>query len=111
MKYEPKPITKPQIEVTEVTEVTEVLARKIVRSGLQNDAFLLANEDQLTRNCAKLAKNFAGIKIFFGKYVHKNCLIEHSVEKQETFFHGNNISWNQIFSNVFSRNVDFTKFW
>ena len=72
MKYEPKPITKPQIEVT---EVTEVLARKIVRSGLQNDAFLLANEDQLTRNCAKLAKNFAGIKLFFGKCTRKSATV------------------------------------
>ena len=43
------------------------LSRKIATSGLQNDAFLLANEDQLVANYAKWAKQFPKIQTFFGK--------------------------------------------
>ena len=35
---------------------------------------------------------------------------KHSVEKREIFSHRQNISWNQVFSNFFSKNVTFTKF-
>lgn len=41
------------------------LSRKIATSGLQNDAFLLANEDQLVANYAKWAKQFPKIQTFF----------------------------------------------
>ena len=34
----------------------------------------------------------------------------HSVEKREIISHQINTSWNQLFSNVFSEEVDFTKF-
>ena len=43
------------------------LSRKIATSGLQNDAFLLANEDQLVANYTKWAKQFPKIQMFFGK--------------------------------------------
>lgn len=51
-------------EVTKL-EVTKNLAKKIVASGLQNDAFLLANEDQLMKNCGQLAKYFSEIQPYF----------------------------------------------
>ena len=54
-------------EVTKL-EVTKNLAKKIVASGLQNDAFLLANEDQLMKNCGQLAKYFSEIQPYFGNY-------------------------------------------
>ena len=34
----------------------------------------------------------------------------HSVEITEILSHRKNISWNQVFSNFFSKDVDFTKF-
>ena len=65
MKLEPqRPL--PQSEATK-WEVAQDLAKKIVASGLQTDAFLLANEDQLMKNCAKLAMDFKGIQPYFGK--------------------------------------------
>jgi len=51
-------------EVTKL-EVTKNLAKKIVASGLQNDAFLLANEDQLMKNCGQLTKYFSEIQPYF----------------------------------------------
>merc|ERR550532_883746 len=41
------------------------LSRKIATSGIQNDAFLLANEDQLVANYTKWAKQFSKIQMFF----------------------------------------------
>lgn len=41
------------------------MTRKIVASGIQNDAFLLANEDQLVANCTKWAKEFPMIQPYF----------------------------------------------
>jgi len=41
------------------------LSRKIATSGIQNDAFLLANEDQLVANYAKWAKQFPKIQPYF----------------------------------------------
>lgn len=41
------------------------LSRKIARSGLQNDAFLLANEDQLHLNFDKWTKDFPNIQPYF----------------------------------------------
>ena len=60
----------PQTEVPGSIPETVVavdLAKRIVGSGLQTDAFLLANEDQLLKNCAKLAKDFKGVLPYFGK--------------------------------------------
>jgi hypothetical protein len=48
------------------------LSRKIATSGLQNDAFLLANEDQLVANYTKWAKQFPKIQMFFGKSYDRN---------------------------------------
>ena len=42
------------------------LSRKIAASGLQNDAFLLANEDQLVANC-QWAQDFPYTQPYFGK--------------------------------------------
>ena len=50
----------------------EELSRKIATSGLQNDAFLLANEDQLVANYTKWAKQFPKIQMFFGKSYDRN---------------------------------------
>lgn len=44
------------------------LSRKIAASGIQNDAFLLANEDQLVANCKKWAKEYPMIQPYFGNY-------------------------------------------
>jgi len=41
------------------------LSRKIATSGIQNDAFLLANEDQLVANYTKWAKQFPKIQPYF----------------------------------------------
>ena len=58
-------------EVTKL-EVTKNLAKKIVASGLQNDAFLLANEDQLMKNCGQLTKYFSEIQPYFGKKLDRS---------------------------------------
>ena len=43
--------------------------------------------------------------------VSRNFLqIRHSVEKCEILSHRKNISWNQLFSNLFSKTIAFTKF-
>lgn len=44
---------------------TQELSRKIATSGIQNDAFLLANEDQLVANYTKWAKQFPKIQPYF----------------------------------------------
>ena len=63
-----------QCDAGEVTklEVTKNLAKKIVASGLQNDAFLLANEDQLMKNCGQLTKYFSEIQPYFGKKLDRS---------------------------------------
>ena len=40
----------------------------------------------------------------------KNTVLPHSVEKREILSHQKNISSNQLFSNLFSKTVTFTKF-
>ena len=65
-------------EVTKL-EVTKNLAKKIVASGLQNDAFLLANEDQLMKNCGQLAKYFSEIQPYFGNYNIINYVVMNRV--------------------------------
>ena len=76
----------PQTEVPGSIPETVVavdLAKRIVGSGLQTDAFLLANEDQLLKNCAKLAKDFKGVLPYFGKL--KNFQ-KNRETKQTTYF-------------------------
>lgn len=61
---QPAPQTEVPGSIPE-TVVAVDLAKRIVGSGLQTDAFLLANEDQLLKNCAKLAKDFKGVLPYF----------------------------------------------
>ncbi len=51
------------------------LTRKIATSGLQNDAFLLANEDQLVANYNKWNTDFPKIQPYFGKYKIPDLLL------------------------------------
>ena len=66
----------------------EELSRKIATSGLQNDAFLLANEDQLVANYAKWAKQFPKIQMFFGKSWQKwwFCNLKFIQKKRSSLF-------------------------
>ena len=41
--------------------------------------------------------------------IDEGKLIFHSVENWKIHFHRKNISWNQLFSNFFSENVDLTE--
>ena len=43
------------------------LSLKITASGLQNDAFLLANEDQLNQNLKQIVEDFPTVQPYFGK--------------------------------------------
>jgi len=45
--------------------IAQELSRKIATSGIQNDAFLLANEDQLVANYTKWANQFPKIQPYF----------------------------------------------
>ena len=57
----------PGVVVDEFASAHE-LTRKIATSGLQNDAFLLANEDQLVANYNKWNTQFPKIQPYFGKF-------------------------------------------
>ena len=48
-------------------DAAKALSQKIADSGLQNNAFLLANEDQLEANCAKWTTQLPLIQPYFGK--------------------------------------------
>ena len=69
-------------EVTKL-EVTKNLAKKIVASGLQNDAFLLANEDQLMKNCGQLTKYFSEIQPYFGKKIRLIACFSNFIRSNE----------------------------
>ena len=50
------------------------LSCKIAASKHQNDAFLLANEDQLFANCTQMAQDFPQIQPYFGKFLWNKLL-------------------------------------
>ena len=57
--------------------------------------------------CEIILKNLNSID--FKEFLHY-VYHEHSVEKQEILSHQKNISSNQLFRNLFSKTVTFTKF-
>ena len=60
-------VATPLPVVVDEFEAAHELSMKIANSGLQNDAFLLANEDQLVANYTKWTKQFPKIQPYFGK--------------------------------------------
>ena len=48
--------------------------------------------------------------VYLGDRNGTDSTLYHSVEKREILSHQKNISWNQLFSNYFSKNVAFTEF-
>ena len=50
------------------------------------------------------------VKSKFANLEHQNLTVRHSVEITEILSHRKNISWNQLFSNFFSKTFEFTNF-
>ena len=95
-----------------------VLLNKLLKSWFDEIFFRWEKISCFSTQCTMTTKLYtfsSELKLISRKSekIHKNLNWEspnHSVEITEIYSHWKNISWNQLFSNLFSKTVTFTKY-